>query len=170
MTVEARKGLVQSERSAAPVGMIAATTAGVLRWVRARLFAPRRGRHTCPYAAVKAADLVGQGERERILAQARVHSLVAIQVGELAQANAGRREDLRRKLVGREDGNDLSAAWLRSRIEEVDRLITQQVATVDWHLRESCRLRERVVDVGLPDTGPPARRRGVRSHRAASTS
>jgi hypothetical protein len=168
MTVQARKGLVQSERSAAPVGMIAAV--GVLRWVRARLFAMRRGRHTCPYAAVKASNVIGQGERERILAQARVHGLVAIQVGELAQANAGRREDLRRKLMGREDGNDLSAAWLRSRIEEVDRLITQQVATVDWHLRESGRLRERVADVGFPDAGPAARGRGVRSHRAGSTS
>jgi len=170
MTVRARKGLVPPERSAARVGMIAATVAGVLRWVRVGLFAMRRSGHTCPYAAVKAADLIDQGEREPILAKARVHGLVAIQVGELAQANAGKREDLRRKLMAREDKNDLSAAWLRSRIEEVDRLITQQVATVDWHLRESCRLRERVADVGFPDAGPAARGRDVRSHRAGSTS
>jgi len=29
------------------------------------------------------------------------------------------------------------AAWLRSRIEELDRLIAQQVATADWHLGKS---------------------------------
>jgi hypothetical protein len=170
MTVQVGKGLVQAEWPATPVGMIAAFLAGLLRRVRARLFAMRRSGHTCPYAAAKAADLIGQGERQRILAQARVHGLVAIQIGELAQANVGRREDLRRQLIGREDGNDLSAAWLRSRIEEVDRVITQQVAAVDWHLRESCRLREHVADVGFPDAGPAARGRGVRSHRAGSTS
>lgn len=161
---------MRSESPATPAGMIAAVVARLLRRVRAGLSVPGRCRRTGRYAAVKAADLIGQGERERILAQARVHGLVAIQVGELAQANVGRREDLHRQLIGREDGNDLSAAWLRSRIEEVDRLITQQVATVDWHLRESCRLRERVAEVEFPDAGPAARGRGVRSHRAGSTS
>jgi len=170
MTVQARKGLVQSGWPATPAGMIAAVVARLLRRVPAGLSAPRRSGSTSPHRAAKAADLIGQDERERILAQVRVHGLVAIQVGELAQANVARREDLRRQLMGREDGNDLSAAWLRSRIEEVDRLITQQVATVDWHLRESRRLRQRIGDVGFPDAGPAADGGGGRSHRAGSAS
>ena len=70
--------------------------------------------------------------------------MVAIQLSEVMQGYVGRREDLRQKLISQGDRDDLSAAWLRSRIEELDQLIPQQVATVDWHLQESRRLRQRI--------------------------
>jgi len=65
--------------------------------------------------------------------------MVAIQISELMQGNAGKREDLRSQFIEREDDDDLSAAWLRSRAGELGPLITRQVATVDGHLRESRR-------------------------------
>jgi hypothetical protein len=126
------------------------TVAGVrLRWrMRAGLAGlgrrPRGERSARVQAAAEPTDLIRQGERERVLAQARVHGMVAIQIGELMQGNAGKREDLRRQLVERQDRSDLSVAWLCSRIGELNRLITQQVACVDWHLQESRRLRQRV--------------------------
>jgi len=79
---------------------------------------------------------------ERVLAQARVRDLVSIQMREVMQGNPGQREGLRRQLTEQQDTSELSAAWLRLRIEELDRLIPQQVATVDGHLRESRRLRQ----------------------------
>lgn len=169
MAVQAGNGFVRSE--SARMGMVAAAVASLLRRVRAGLFAPGHNLPAGPHAAAEAADLIGQGERERILARARVHDLVAIEIGRLVQGNVDKREDLRRQLMGREDGNGLSAAWQRSRIEEVDRLISQQVATVDWHLREGRRLRQRIGNGRFPDAGPAARGRGSRSHfRAGSAS
>lgn len=94
-------------------------------------------------AAVTAAGLAGGAERERMLAQARVHGVVAVELTRVMQGNLAERDGLRRQLSQRPDINELSAAWLRLRIEELDRLITQQVATVDWHLRESHRLEHR---------------------------
>jgi len=88
----------------------------------------------------RAAALVGLGAREQVLAQARVHRLVAVELTRVMQEKLAEREDLRRQLSQQADISELSAAWLRLRIEELDRLITQQVASVDWHLRESHRL------------------------------
>ena len=144
MAIQAGNGSVQPTSAGTRAGMVSAAVARLLRRVRAQVFTPGDCLPAHSHASAKAADLIGQGERERILAQARVHDLVAIQIGELVQGNVGKREDLRRQLMERGDGCDLSAAWLRSRIEELDRLITQQVATVDWHLRESRRLRQRI--------------------------
>jgi len=94
-----------------------------------------------PPRSAGAADLTGLAERERVLAEARVHRAVAIELGRVMQGNLAKREELRRELTQRQDISELSAAWLRLHIEELDRLITQQVATVDWHLRECHRLR-----------------------------
>ena len=91
---------------------------------------------------VRAADLVGHDERERVLAQARVHGVVAAELSRVMQGKLAEREDLCRQLRQRPEISELSAAWLRLRIEELDRLITQQLATVDWHLRESRRLEQ----------------------------
>lgn len=96
-----------------------------------------------PAAAATAAGPAGLDERERVLAQARVHGVVAVELTRVIQGNLAEREDLRRKLSQQPDMSELSAAWLRLRIEELDRLITQQVATVDWHLQESHRLEHR---------------------------
>jgi hypothetical protein len=54
--------------------------------------APRR------QAAAGAADVIRQDERERVLAQARVHDMVSIQMREVMQGNPGNREGLRRQL------------------------------------------------------------------------
>jgi hypothetical protein len=128
--------------------MLTATGVRLVRRVRAVLPRPdgRPGDELAarPHAAAEAPDSIGQAEREQILWEARVHGMVAIQLSEVMQGNVGRREDLRQKLISRGDGDDPSAAWLRSRIEELDQLIPQQVATVDWHLRESRRLRQRI--------------------------
>lgn len=127
--------------------------------------------HADSSAAATAPDLNSHRERERIAAQARAHRPVAIQLGELVRENAAKREDLHQQLMRREDGNDLSSAWLRSRIEEVDRLITQQEPTAGWHLRESCRLRQRIQGGGYRSADPAARGRGRRSRfRAGNAS
>ena len=125
----------------APASTLTAAGAHLLRRMRAW----RAGDGPAPQrqAAAGAADAARQDERERVLAQARVHDMVSIQLREVMQGNLGKREGLRRQLTGQQDTSELSAAWLRLRIEELDRLITQQLATVDWHLRESHRLRQR---------------------------
>ena len=121
------------------------TEAGAHLLRRMRAWLPgRAGDGPAPQrqAAAGAADVIRQDERERVLAQARVHDMVSIQMRELMQGNLGKREGLRRQLTEQQATSELSAAWLRLRIEELDRLIAQQVATVDWHLRESRRLRQ----------------------------
>ena len=77
----------------------------------------------------------------------RVHGMVAVQMSEFMPGDVGERENLRGDFTEREAGSDLSAAWLRSRIGELGRLITEQVATVGWHLRESGRPRQ-LIGVG----------------------
>jgi hypothetical protein len=86
--------------------------------------------------------VVNEGERARLLAQARVHSLVAAQISQLMRDNLGKREGLCRQLMTCQGDDELAAAWLCSCVEQLDRLIIQQVATVDRHLRESRRLRQ----------------------------
>jgi len=148
MAVQAGNGLGRPAPVGVGIGRLAAAGVRLRRRMRAGLsglgLRPGGEGPVGPQAATGAADLIRQSEREQVLAQARVHGMVAIQISELMQGNVGRREDLRRQLVERQDRSDLSAAWLCSRIEELDRLITQQVATVDWHLRESRRLRQRI--------------------------
>jgi hypothetical protein len=58
------------------------------------------------------------------------------------RGNLGKREGLRRRRRTSQGDDELAAAWLYLRIEELDRLIIQQVSTVDRHLRESRRLRQ----------------------------
>jgi len=148
MPVEAGNRRVWSAPLRDRAGMLTAAGVRLVRRVRAVLPRPdgRSGDELAarPHTAAEAPDSIGQGERERILWEARVHGMVAIQLSEVMQGNVGRREDLRQKLIRQGDGDDPSAAWLRSRIEELDQLIPQQVATVDWHLRESRRLRRRI--------------------------
>lgn len=135
---------------------------------RAGLFISGEGPSASSRAAAVTADLLAACEREQTLAQVRVHALVAVQIGELAQGYVAKRADLRQQLMERENADDLSATWLRSRIEEVDRLISQQVGAVDWHLREGHRLRQRIADSGFSDAGPAARG-GNGAFRAAIT-
>ena len=147
MSAEAGNGRVRSAPLGARAGTLAVAGARLLRRVRAVL--PRPGGRSgndlaAPPHAAGAADSLAQGERGRILSQAMVHGMVAIQISELMQGNVGRREDLRQQLLSQGDRDDSSAAWLRSRIEELDQLIAQQVATVEWHRRESRRLRQQI--------------------------
>jgi len=149
MVVRAGNGLVRSELVGARADRPAAAAAG--------LSAPG-----------KTADLNDRRERERIPPRARLHWLAAMRAGELVQQFVGQREGLRRQLIGREDGNRLWVAWLRSRTEQVARIFAQQVAMADWHLRESRRLRQRVAE---PDAGSAVGYRRSRSHfRAGSRS
>ena len=90
--------------------------------------------------AAIAAGLAGPGAGQQLLAQARVHRLVAAELTRVMQEKLTEREHLRRQLSQHPDISELRAAWLQLRIGELDRLITQQVASVDWHLHESHRL------------------------------
>ena len=86
--------------------------------------------------------VINEAERAQLLAQARVHSLVAAQISQLMRDNLDKREGLHRRLMANRGDDELAAAWLCLRIGELDRLIIQQVSTVDRHLRESRRLRQ----------------------------
>jgi len=148
MAVERGNDPARPVTTRARAGLVGIAPTRLLRRVRDGIPGPRRrSPDELParaQAATEPADLIPPGDRDQVRAQARVHGLVAVQVGELMQANVERRQDLRHQLLTEHDGGDLSAAWLRSRIDELDRLITQQVATVDWHLREVSRLRQRI--------------------------
>lgn len=145
MAVHGGSGVARSAFAHAGAGSLAAARARLSRQLRDGLFRRVRGagdKPSVPLRAAPAADVIGRDEREQVLAQARVHGMVAIQLSEVMRGNLGKREDLRHQLIQRPDTDDLSAAWLRLRIGELDRLVTQQVAAVDWHLRESRRLHQ----------------------------
>ena len=113
------------------------TLQNVLRRVRSWASGPADAGRA---AAARAASVADLGAREQVLAQARMHRLVAAELTRVMQEKLTEREDVRRQLSQQPHISELRAAWLRLRIEELDRLITQQVASVDWHLRESHRL------------------------------
>ncbi|MGI8448343.1 MAG: hypothetical protein ACR2MP_14415 [Streptosporangiaceae bacterium] len=118
-----------------------------LRWVRAGepCAGSRAGDPPSPghgQAGTASPGVINEGERARLLAQARVPSLVAAQISQLMRDDLGKREGLRCELMRCQRDDELAAAWLCLRVEELDRLIIQQVSAVDRHLRESRRLRQ----------------------------
>jgi hypothetical protein len=98
-------------------------------------------------------DHESSAERARLLQKAGVHGRVAIQIAALMQGNVAERGDLRKRLADLPQSGERAAddsatgrasasSALREQIEVLDRIISWQLKTIDWHRREDRRLHD----------------------------